>query len=254
MIGADTGPPSEAAAPLLELDAVNKAFGSVVVAADLSFSVASGEAVGIVGPNGAGKTSMLNLITGSLRLDSGRILLDGEPIQDQSTHARARLGIGRTYQIPRPFSGMSVFENVQTAATYAARVPPREAEGAAVDALERTGLLARANVMAGALPLIDRKRLELARALAGRPRLLLLDEIAGGLTDAEVGQLSDMIRRLRSEGVTLIWIEHIVHALISVVDRLMATDAGRRIVDGDPRTVMASAEVRAVYLGREATA
>jgi branched-chain amino acid transport system ATP-binding protein len=159
LIGADPGQLIQAAAPLLELDAVCKAFGSVVVADDLSFTVSTGEMVGVVGPNGAGKTSMLNLITGNLLPDSGRILLDGQPIQGLAIHARARLGIGRTYQIPRPFSGMSVFENVQTAATYAGRVPPRERDRAAVDALERTGLLPRANVMAGTLPLIDRKRL-----------------------------------------------------------------------------------------------
>jgi branched-chain amino acid transport system ATP-binding protein len=241
-------------APLLELDAVNKSFGSVVVADELTFSVFAGEALGVVGPNGAGKTTMLNLICGSVAADSGRIRLDGQSIEMMPAYARARLGVGRTYQMPRPFAGMNVFENVQIAATYAAGLPPAAADAAAVDALARTGLLARANATAGALPLLDRKRLELARAVAGKPRLLLLDEIAGGLSEGEVGALVETLRQLRAEGMTLVWIEHIVHALVSLVDRLMATDAGRKLIEGDPRTVIASPEVRAVYLGREATA
>lgn len=242
---------------LLELDGLRRAFGSVVVADHLSLSLAAGETLGIVGPNGAGKTSVLNLITGALHADGGRILLDGVDITRQATHERARLGIGRTYQVPRPFGRMTVFENVLLGATYAAgsrRVSPDPAV-ATVDALERTDLVDQANAMAGRLPLLDRKRLELARALATRPRLLLLDEIAGGLTEAEVADLVTTIRRLRGEGVTIVWIEHIVHALVSVVDRLVAMSFGRKLAEGDPRSVLADPAVQAVYLGtREATA
>ena len=242
---------------LLELDGLRRSFGSVVVADDLSLALEPGATLGIVGPNGAGKTSVLNLITGAIRADGGRILLDGVDITRQPAHERARLGIGRTYQVPRPFGGMTVFENVLLGATYAAGV--RRGAGdptdAAVDALERTDLLRRANAMAGRLPLLDRKRLELARALATRPRLLLLDEIAGGLTEAEVGDLVSTIRRLRGEGVTIVWIEHIVHALVSVVDRLVAMSFGRKLAEGDPRAVLADPVVQAVYLGtQEATA
>ena len=236
-------------ATLLEVDGLRKAFGRVVVADELTFSVAPGEAVGIVGPNGAGKTSLLNLITGTLRPDGGRVVLDGTPIERLPAHARARLGIGRTYQVPRPFSGMTVFENVVLGSIAAGRLRGRAADEAAVEALARSGLLDRANVLAGSLTLLDRKRLELARALAVRPRVLLLDEIAGGLTEAETTLLATEIAALRSEGVTILWIEHVVHALLSVVDRLIATNFGRMLIDGEPRAVMASPSVQAVYLG-----
>jgi branched-chain amino acid transport system ATP-binding protein len=244
-------------AALLELEGLRRAFGSVVVADDLSLLLAPGETLGIVGPNGAGKTSVLNLITGALRADSGRILLDGVDITRQAAHERARSGIGRTYQVPRPFGGMTVFENVLLGATYAAgsREGARDPAIAAIEALERTDLLERANAVAGRLPLLDRKRLELARALATRPRLLLLDEIAGGLTEAEVVDLVETIRRLHGEGVTIVWIEHIVHALVSVVDRLIAMSFGRKLAEGEPRAVLADPAVQAVYLGtQEATA
>jgi branched-chain amino acid transport system ATP-binding protein len=244
-------------AALLELEGLRRAFGSVVVADDLSLSLAPGETLGIVGPNGAGKTSVLNLITGTLRADGGRIILDGVDITGLPAHARARLGIARTYQVPRPFGGMTVFENVLVGATYAAGGRPdgKDPAMASAEALERTDLLDRANAMAGRLPLLDRKRLELARALATRPRLLLLDEIAGGLTEAEVAELVATIRRLRAEGVTIIWIEHIVHALVSVVDRLVAMSFGRKLAEGDSRAVLADPTVQAVYLGtQEATA
>jgi branched-chain amino acid transport system ATP-binding protein len=240
---------------LLELEVVRKAFGNVVVADDLSISLAPGETLGIVGPNGAGKTSVLNLITGDLVPDHGRVILDATDITRLPAHARARLGIGRTYQIPRPFAGMTVFENVLLGATYAGAgrhdgVGPLDAS---VEALERTDLLRRANVMAGALPLLDRKRLELARALATRPRLLLLDEIAGGLTEAEIEELVETVGRFKAEGLTVLWIEHIVAALVSAVDRLIAMDDGRVLAEGNPRAVLADPAVRAVYLGQEVT-
>jgi branched-chain amino acid transport system ATP-binding protein len=241
---------------LLELDDVSKAFGRVVVADHLSFSVGPGEALGIVGPNGAGKTSMLNLVTGDLAPDSGRVRLDGTDITREPAHRRARRGIGRTYQVPRPFAGLTVFENVLLATSFAGagRDGPRGPEAAAVDALAVTGLLDRANTPAGTLPLLDRKRLELARALATRPRVLLLDEIAGGLADHEVDALLELIRELRAAGIAIVWIEHVVRALVSVVDRLLAMDFGRKLADGDPAAVMASPEVRAVYLGTEPAA
>jgi branched-chain amino acid transport system ATP-binding protein len=209
--------------------------------------------LGIVGPNGAGKTSVLNLITGNLSPDGGRIFLDGTDITRLPPHARARLGIGRTYQVPRPFGGMTVFENVLLAATYGgrARRDGRDAAELSVEALDTTGLLERANVVAGALPLLDRKRLELARAIAIQPRLLLLDEIAGGLTEGEVDMLVGTLRGLRSTGLAIIWIEHIVAALLSIVDRLIAMDDGRILAEGEPAAVLADPAVHAVYLGQE---
>lgn len=236
---------------LLRLEGIAKSYGSVVVADAVDLELAEGEAVGVVGPNGAGKTSLLDLVTGLVRPDSGRVLLDGHDLTGVAVHARCRAGIGRTFQVPRPFGGMTVFENVLVAAVHGGGARPGDAVPACVAALERTGLLERANLVAGTLPLLARKRLELARALATGPRLLLLDEIAGGLTEPEVAELVATILALRAEGLTILWIEHIVHALLSVVDRLVAIDVGRVLADGDPRTVMASPQVQQVYLGAE---
>ncbi len=241
--------------PLLELEEIRKSFGRVVVADGLSVRVAAGEMLGIVGPNGAGKTSLLNLITGTVATDAGRVTLDGRDITRLPSHVRARLGIGRTYQIPRPFNGMTVFENALLGASFAGRgrhPDGRSSADVAIAALEATGLIDSANIMAGALPLLDRKRLELARALTIDPRLLLLDEIAGGLTEPEVERLIVAIRDLKSRGITIVWIEHIVAALVSLVDRMIAMDNGRVLAEGDPRAVIADPAVHAVYLGAEA--
>jgi branched-chain amino acid transport system ATP-binding protein len=234
----------------LELVGVCKTFGSVVVADEFALVVAAGEVVGIIGPNGAGKTSTLNLISGTLRPDRGQILINGQDVTAQPVHVRARAGLGRTLQIPRPFRDLTVYENVLVGATFASRDPDRR--GRSLAALRRVGLLSRANDLAGSMTFLDRKRLELARALAGSPRVLLLDEIAGGLTEPEVEIISATIRELRSEGLAIVWIEHIVHALVSVVDRLVATSAGRIIAMGEPRSVMQRPEVRSVYLGEGA--
>jgi branched-chain amino acid transport system ATP-binding protein len=237
-------------APLLELRGVSKAFGQVVVADDLSYTLDAGVVLGVVGPNGAGKTSMLNLISGSLRPDAGQILLDGTDITRMPAHARARAGIARTFQIPRPFGGMTVFENVLVGAAHAHQAERLER---CVEALTLAGLIDRANAIAGSLTLLDRKRLDLARALAMRPRVLMLDEIAGGLTEPEVQALVGTVRGLKAEGLTIIWIEHIVQALVSSVDRLMATNYGRKLLEGEPSVVMSSPEVQSVYLGHLVT-
>ena len=237
---------------LLEVVDVSKRFGGVHVIEDFTFEVAEGEALGIVGPNGAGKTTLLNLIAGDLRPDRGTIRLGGADLTRQPAHTRCRRGIGRTSQIPRPFEGLTVFENVLIGSTFGAggRVLGT-ADAAAVEALETTGMANRANVVAGTLTLLQRKRLELARALATQPSVLLLDEIAGGLTEAEILELVTLIEGIRSTGVAIVWIEHIVHALLRVVDRMMAMNTGRKLIEGDPHAVMASDAVRAVYLGEE---
>ena len=238
---------------LLAMEQVSLRFGALQVIDELSVRLDDGEALGVVGPNGAGKTTMLNLLAGQLRPDAGRIRFDGQDITAQPARRRCSLGIARTYQIPQPFAGMTVFENALVGATFGGR--PRssaEATAAAVAGLERTRLLGRANRLAGSLTLLERKRLELARALATGPRVLLLDEIAGGLTEPEVQELVSTIQELRSAGVSILWIEHIVHALLSVVDRLVAVDFGRKLVEGEPEAVLASPEVRDVYLGAEA--
>jgi branched-chain amino acid transport system ATP-binding protein len=249
-------------AALLELDGLSKSYGALKVIDDLSVRLEDGEALGVVGPNGAGKTTMLHLAAGQLRPDAGRVRLDGRDVTGLPAQARCQLGMARTYQVPQPFSGMTVYENVLVGATFGggpggSGPAPRtagdgEAHTASLAALELAGLTAGANRLAGSLTLLERKRLELARALATGPRVLLLDEVAGGLTEPEVHQLVATIRQVRQAGVSIVWIEHIVHALLSVADRIVAINFGRKLIEGDPRTVMASPEVRDVYLGAEA--
>lgn len=240
-----------AAPPLLEVRELSKSFGRLQVLARLSFDLGEGEALGILGPNGAGKTTLLNLISGDLRVESGQVLFQGVNITHEPAPVRCHRGIGRTYQVPRPFVGMTVFENVLVGATYG-RGPERRDDDThelCRDALQLTGLLERADVLAGNLRLLERKRLELARALATRPSLLLLDEIAGGLTEPEVRALLGVIAEIRSRRITIIWIEHIVHALVSAVDRILAINFGVKLVEGLPQDVIASREFQEIYLG-----
>ena len=237
---------------MLSITGLNKSFGAVTVADDISFDVPKGQAVGILGPNGAGKTSLFNLITGALRADNGQIAFAGNDITTRSAADRCRLGIARSFQIPQPFSGMTVFENALVGATQGAGLASEEAQTHALAVLDETGLLAKANQRAGSLSLLERKRLELARALSARPDLLLLDEIAGGLTDAECGSLIETIKRIHTSGTTIIWIEHVVHALLAVVERLIVIDFGRKIAEGEPKAIMNSAEVKEIYLGIDA--
>ena len=237
---------------VLQLEKLNKSFGAVVVSDDLSLSVATGEALGVIGPNGAGKTSMFNLITGASKPDSGKILFDGNDITRMSISDRARSGMARSFQVPQPFSGLTVFENAMVAATQAANLRGIRARQLCLENLERTGLLQRANSPAGSLTLLERKRLELTRAMCTRPKLLLLDEIAGGLTDKECVSLIQTVKTLHQSGVAIIWIEHVVHALIAVVDRLIVLNFGSKIAEGEARLIMQSPEVQEIYLGIEA--
>jgi len=235
--------------PLLELQAVSKSFGALVVADKVDLRLATGEALGIIGPNGAGKSTLFNLIAGLLRPASGVILLDGRDITSMPAERRCRAGIGRSFQIPQPFDSLTVFENTAVAALFGGGLSQAEATGFCGDILEMTGLAGKANLLAGGLRLLDRKRLELARALATNPRVLLLDEIAGGLTEAECQQLVATINALRGRGVAIIWIEHVVHALLAVVDRLLVLDFGRVVAEGNPEDVMRSEIVQAIYMG-----
>jgi branched-chain amino acid transport system ATP-binding protein len=236
-------------ATILHIDDVTKSFGLVVAANGVTVKLEEGEALGVIGPNGAGKTTLFNLVSGLFRPSAGRIHLRGVDITDLAPSRRCRAGIGRTFQIPHPFSGMTVFENTLVGAAFGGGHREQECHERCIAILERVGLLNQANVLAGSLRLLDRKRLELARALASEPVLLLLDEIAGGLTEHETRELIDIIKEIRAGGVTIIWIEHVVHALLSVVDRLMAMNFGTILSDGHPATVMASAEVREIYMG-----
>ncbi len=240
--------------PLLELDRVTKRFGRVIIAEDLSLTVGTGDTIGIVGPNGAGKTSLFGLVSGDLAPDAGEVRFAGRTVTKLDAAGRCRLGIGRTYQVPRPFGDMTVFENLLVAAQQGGGLRRRASYSAAVEALERTAMPAQANVPAERLGLLQRKRLELARALATQPTLLLLDEVAGGLTDPEVAQLVEIVREVNAGGTAVIWIEHVVRALTAMVTRLICLTGGKFVGDGDPGTVLATPAVREVFLGSEVTA
>ncbi len=238
--------------PLVDVREVSKSYGSLVVASGVSFALGAGEVLGILGPNGAGKTTLFNLISGDVAPDAGRIFLDGADVTRLRPHERCRRGIGRSYQIARPFGGLTVFENVLVGALFGSRAPNAEANRRCVDLLALTGLLPKANRLAGSLTLLDRKRLEFARALATEPKVLLLDEIAGGLTEHEAREVVDIVRTISARNVAIIWIEHVVHALVAVATRLLVLHQGAKLVEGEPRAVIESADVRRIYMGIEA--
>ena len=236
---------------ILALERVSKSYGALKVTDDISLNVARGETLGIIGPNGAGKTTLFNLISGHVRVDGGRVVFADQEITALLPHARCRRGIGRSYQIPHPFVGMTVFENLLVAATFGGGLSESEAEPHCVDVLERAGLQGKANYLAGSLTLLDRKRLELARALATRPKLLLLDEIAGGLTEHEAKALVALIHEIKATGMSLLWIEHVMHALAAVADRMLVIHFGTKLAEGEPDAVLANPEVKRVYMGIE---
>jgi branched-chain amino acid transport system ATP-binding protein len=234
---------------ILELHEVSKSFGALKATDVISLAVPAGEALGIIGPNGAGKSTLFSLISGALAPSAGRVVLDGVDVTGASVQQRCVAGIGRSHQIPAPFEKLTVFENLLVAGCFGRDKREAEVVESCGEILEATGLLSKANRLAGSLSLLDRKRLEMARALATQPRLLLLDEIAGGLTEGECQQLVTAIRKIHAAGTTIIWIEHIVHALLAVVSRLVVLNFGRLIAQGLPRVVMDSADVREIYLG-----
>ena len=234
---------------LLELNKLSKSFGAIVVASDLDLSIEQGQAFGIIGPNGAGKTSVFNLINGSVKPDSGQIIFNGKTINNLKTNMRCHLGISRSFQIPQPFGTMSIFENVLVAATYGANEKTEAAYSLCLDILEQTNLLDKANVITNSLSLLERKRLELARSLCAKPKLLLLDEIAGGLSEQECLLLVETIKNILRTGISIIWIEHIVKALFSVVDHLIVMNFGKKIAEGDPNEIIQTKEVQSIYLG-----
>jgi len=237
---------------LLRVERLCKNFDALAAISDLSFDLGEGEALGILGPNGAGKSTLFNLITGDYPATSGAIYFRGREITRLRSYQRCRLGIGRSYQIPHPFGGMTVFENVLVAAAFTSNRRENACYDLCVDLLDRTKLLPKANVLAGQLTLLERKQLELARALATEPSLLLLDEIAGGLTEDECQELIATIKGIIANNVAIIWIEHVVHALIAVVDRLLVINFGSHLAEGEPHTVMADPAVQEVYMGIEA--
>ncbi|MEM1283754.1 MAG: ABC transporter ATP-binding protein [Pseudomonadota bacterium] len=234
---------------MLALKNVSKSFGALKVTDDVSFDVPEGQALGIIGPNGAGKSTLFNLITGNLPADKGSIHFADQDVTRVPAMQRCISGVGRSFQIPQPFTHLTVYENLLVAATHGRRHSEAEVMRQCAVILERTELIHRANQTSGSLSLLERKRLELARAMATHPNLLLLDEIAGGLTEGECHALVETIKSIHAEGVTIIWIEHVLHALTSVVDRLLVLDFGKVIGIGDPDTIMESKEVKEIYLG-----
>jgi len=234
---------------IVELQNVSKSFGQLKVTDDVSFDVPEGQALGIIGPNGAGKSTLFNLITGNLTPNAGKITFQGRDVTKVPAMQRCFAGVGRSFQIPQPFDNLTVFENLLVAAMHGRNTSQKAVERACAEILEQTELMSVANNPAAGLSLLQRKRLEMARALATDPKLLLLDEIAGGLTDAECVALIDTIKSVHSRGVTIIWIEHVLHALTSVVERLLVLDFGKVIGIGDPDEIMSRQDVREIYLG-----
>lgn len=233
---------------ILKLTGLNKSFGALKVTQNVSLTISPGEATGILGPNGAGKSTLFAMIAGTLAPTSGAVAFMGKDISQLPASERCRLGIGRSFQIPHPFVGMSVYENLVVAATFGD--PQSRNPGAKCrEILALTGLLPKANLPAGTLSLLERKRLELARAMATNPKLLLLDEIAGGLTHSECDELVGLIRDLHGQGIAILWIEHVLHALTQVAERLLVLDRGALIADGTPDDVLARTDVREIYLG-----
>jgi branched-chain amino acid transport system ATP-binding protein len=238
-------------APILALEKISKRFGAIVVADGIDLALAEGESLGIIGPNGAGKTTLFGIISGAVAPDEGRVLFAGRDITHAPPAQRCRMGIGRSFQIPLPFAGMSVFENLVVAAAFGAGRRERDVYESCMEILDRCGLADKANRRAGGLTLIDRKRLELARALATDPRVLLLDEVAGGLTERECLVLVNLIAEIKRGGVSIIWIEHVVHALLASIDRLLVLYNGTFIAEGDPHPVIRSPAVAEIYMGIE---
>jgi branched-chain amino acid transport system ATP-binding protein len=241
-------------APILAFDRISKRFGAIVVADQIDLALEPGEALGIIGPNGAGKTTLFGIATGTIAPSAGRVLFDGVDVTRLTPEQRCRRGIARSFQVPQPFGGMTVFENLVVAAAFATGKREQDVYARCVDLLDQCGLSEKANRPAGALTLLDRKRLELARALATDPRVLLLDEVAGGLTEPECVALVALIRNIRAGGISIIWIEHVVHALLEIIDRLLVLHQGRFIGAGDPHNVIHSAAVQDVYMGIPADA
>lgn len=239
-------------ADILALHGLSKSYGALQVTNDVSLTLSPGEALGIIGPNGAGKSTLFNLIAGTQPVDKGRVVLNGADVTQSSAGTRCRMGIGRTYQIPKPFGGLTVLENLLVAATNGGGLSSLDAMRECTGILEQLGLRDLADTPAGQLRLLDRKRLEMARALATKPKLLLLDEIAGGLTEPECEGLVETIRDIRSSGVSIIWIEHVVHALLAVIDRLVVINFGSVLANGPPQETFGSRDVQDIYLGVEA--
>ena len=236
---------------ILSFEHVNAGYGRVQILNDLSFEMKRGEVYGVIGPNGCGKTTMFNALIGLIIPTKGKIAYDGHDVTKTNAAARCKLGIGRTYQVPRPFEGMSVFENVLVASVHGAGHSEKDGRRVALEALKLTELYEKREIRAGELTLLDRKRLEIARALGTEPKLLLLDEVAAGLTEAEVQDVMKMVANLKAAGYSIIWIEHVIQTMVESTDTLMCMSEGHNLLVGEPLEVMNSKLVEEFYLGVE---
>lgn len=236
---------------ILKVNALTKSFGKVIAVHNLGFEVERGEILGIIGPNGAGKTTLFNLISGEIKPDAGEVLFNGTNIAFDPTYKKCRAGIARTYQIPRPFLNMTVLENVLVGSIFGAGRSYKDSKRRCAEILALCGLSDKSGALVATLPLLDRKRLELAKALATRPTILLVDEVAGGLIEGEVEEFLSIIHGIRKEGITVLWVEHIVMAMTKGPDRLMVMNFGRKLFVGKPNEAFNSPEVQEIYLGDE---
>jgi branched-chain amino acid transport system ATP-binding protein len=238
---------------LLEAEGLHKSFGGLMAVNGVDFFLEEGEILGLVGPNGSGKTTLFNLVSGVFRPDRGAIRFDGREITGATTATICGMGIARTFQITRPFPSLTVLENVTLGRAYGS-APARtlgQAETEAREILELIGLAPKRSVVAGSLGLIDRKRLELGKALATRPKLLLLDEIMAGLNPTEIQAAIGLIRRIRASGVSLVVIEHMMRAMLGISDRLIVLNMGEKIAEGPPQEVLRERQVVEAYLGSD---
>ncbi len=234
---------------LLDARAVTKRFGGFTALDEVSLGVRTGERFGMIGPNGSGKTTMINCISGTLANDGGEIFFKGEKLEGRKPHERTRLGIARSFQIPKPFRSMTVLENLVIPLEYATDTAPAEIAGRGMAILETIGLADRAGENSGKLTQIDMRKLELARAMATEPELLISDEAMAGLSSGEVDDILDILFRLNETGITIIMIEHIMRAVMRFSERIVVLDAGRKIAEGGPDEIVNDPEVERAYLG-----
>lgn len=235
---------------LLEVQSVSKRFGGLLAVGDVSFTLEEGEILGLIGPNGAGKTTLFNLVNAVYKPDAGSIIFSGKNITRSSPDQVVHLGLARTHQIVRPLNGMSVLENVTVGACFGREYQSRRtARTTALEVLDRVGLANRANSPASALTLAGKKRLEVARALAARPKLLLLDEVLAGLNPTEIAQMIDLVRSIRDSGISVFMIEHVMQAIMNLSDRIVVLNLGRKIAEAPPTEVVQNPDVIVAYLG-----